>query len=374
MGSSLNIWVVLFTCGIVMALFMSVLFLISPKKYSVHVQNVTAILLVLALLLFLELAEETNLVDSYPFLLGISPTVDLLIWPFFVFYIQSISGKRNAYNLLDMAYFSPFILALIWQVPFFMLSKGEKLSFFHQGVPREVFLLVNFKLICTAGFIAYMIQVQSSAIGRYVFIFRTMKKVKFLKRTRQFVIGISALVLTIYALFYVGYFGVHDIGDSDRIGSLIISVMIYLLAALIFQNPHLITRESYSKQIVESLKGLESKYITRLFQLFDEQRLYLNEKLTVSDIARALDINDQQVSYLVNRQLGISFLDFVNAYRVHDVIGKITNGEHQQKTLLGIGLEAGFNSKASFNRNFKEHTGYTPSDYVAKLKDVSNQN
>jgi len=39
------------------------------------------------------------------------------------------------------------------------------------------------------------------------------------------------------------------------------------------------------------------------------------------------------------------------------------NGEH---TLLAIALDAGFNSKTSFNRAFKDHTGMTTTEYVRK--------
>jgi AraC-like DNA-binding protein len=35
----------------------------------------------------------------------------------------------------------------------------------------------------------------------------------------------------------------------------------------------------------------------------------------------------------------------------------------REKTILQVLFEAGFNSKASFNRAFKKHTGMTPSQF-----------
>lgn len=369
-----NIWVVLFACGFAMGVFLTILLLSSAHKYSIHTQNLTVVILILSLLLFSELAEESNLVDSIPTLLTLSPTLDLLIWPFLVFYIQYLSGFRNEYRLKDLLLFIPFILALLWQVPFQMMSDEAKLAFFKEGIPWQILTLVSYKLICTILFIGYLLRILSSAITNYGKVFSTNRKVRFLGMVKRFMTIISVLILTIYSLFFVGYFQLFNIGDSDRIGGLIISFIIYLLAALIYKTPHLFLLESYSKQVVNALKGKESQYIESLIDLFENAKVYTNEKLTVKEVAITLSITEQQLSYLVNRQLGISFLDFINTYRVNDVINRLNEGEHKDKTLLGIALDAGFNSKATFNRNFKELTGSTPSDFMSRENIVSNTN
>ncbi|MCD4696832.1 MAG: helix-turn-helix domain-containing protein [Bacteroidales bacterium] len=57
----------------------------------------------------------------------------------------------------------------------------------------------------------------------------------------------------------------------------------------------------------------------------------------------------------------------VNNYRVEEVKRLMAEGKHEHYTLLAIALEAGFNSKSSFNRIFKEFTGSTPSHYKKTL-------
>jgi AraC-like DNA-binding protein len=42
-------------------------------------------------------------------------------------------------------------------------------------------------------------------------------------------------------------------------------------------------------------------------------------------------------------------------------------GEQDNITLLGIAFDAGFNSKATFNRAFKKSTSLSPKEYVQKL-------
>jgi len=42
---------------------------------------------------------------------------------------------------------------------------------------------------------------------------------------------------------------------------------------------------------------------------------------------------------------------------------KHTDPTQKRYTILALGLESGFNSKASLNRVFKEATGISPSEY-----------
>ncbi|MEP5105706.1 MAG: helix-turn-helix domain-containing protein [Ekhidna sp.] len=45
------------------------------------------------------------------------------------------------------------------------------------------------------------------------------------------------------------------------------------------------------------------------------------------------------------------------------MIQKAQNKKYEHLSLLGIAFESGFNSKASFNRIFKEIKGKSPSQY-----------
>jgi len=42
--------------------------------------------------------------------------------------------------------------------------------------------------------------------------------------------------------------------------------------------------------------------------------------------------------------------------------------QYSNLTLLGIAMECGFNSKASFNRIFKQLAGQTPTEYINTRK------
>lgn len=95
----------------------------------------------------------------------------------------------------------------------------------------------------------------------------------------------------------------------------------------------------------------------------DREHPWRNSGLTLADLAERLATTPHRLSEVLNAQLGQTFYDFVNGYRVRDVQRRIAAGEAKQVTILSLALDAGFASKSTFNMVFKKHTSQTPSDY-----------
>jgi AraC-like DNA-binding protein len=98
-------------------------------------------------------------------------------------------------------------------------------------------------------------------------------------------------------------------------------------------------------------------------RLMADERLYLEPELTLSDLARRLQTNASVLSAVVNRAFGKNFNDFVNEYRVQAVKRLLADPSASHLSLLGIGLECGFNSKSTFNRAFRKVTNVAPSEW-----------
>lgn len=106
-----------------------------------------------------------------------------------------------------------------------------------------------------------------------------------------------------------------------------------------------------------------------LERLMTRERLYLEPDLTLSDLARRLQTNPSVLSAVVNRAFGKNFNDFINAYRVEAVKKLLSDPAVSHLSLLGIGLECGFNSKSTFNRAFRKATGMAPGEWVREKKE-----
>ncbi|WP_397444673.1 helix-turn-helix domain-containing protein [Polaribacter sp. R77954] len=108
------------------------------------------------------------------------------------------------------------------------------------------------------------------------------------------------------------------------------------------------------------------KWANKIEKLITEDKIYKNPQLTLSDVAKALETNTKTVSNSINSGFEMNFNDFINHYRIEAVKEKLKNGEHKTSTLLGIALDCGFNSKATFNRAFKKSTTLSPKDFLKK--------
>jgi AraC-like DNA-binding protein len=104
-------------------------------------------------------------------------------------------------------------------------------------------------------------------------------------------------------------------------------------------------------------------YEKQLLRLMDEEKPYRNSYLTLQELADELSISAHNLSQVINTRLGKNFYDFVNEYRVEEVKRRLLDPKYRNLKILAIGLDAGFNTKSTFNAFFKKHTGVTPSRY-----------
>jgi AraC-like DNA-binding protein len=83
--------------------------------------------------------------------------------------------------------------------------------------------------------------------------------------------------------------------------------------------------------------------------------------LTLAELARRLGTNESYLSRALNRNGEGGFSALLNRLRAEEVARRLAAGDPED--LLGIALDSGFGSKASFNRAFRSRYGIPPSAY-----------
>lgn len=104
--------------------------------------------------------------------------------------------------------------------------------------------------------------------------------------------------------------------------------------------------------------------LQRVCQLMEEQQLYLNSGLKLSDVAMEAGCNRNVLSACINNLRHCSFSQFINTYRV----------EHAKQLLCSnpdvraseVWMESGFANETTFFRAFKAIVGMTPSEWKSR--------
>ena len=96
----------------------------------------------------------------------------------------------------------------------------------------------------------------------------------------------------------------------------------------------------------------------------ENQRLYQNNDLKLSDLAAVLGTNRRFISDCINSQQGCSFTQYVNNYRIEHA--KRLLRQNPDKKITDVYIESGFANEGSFFRTFKAVTGMTPKEWLSK--------
>lgn len=87
---------------------------------------------------------------------------------------------------------------------------------------------------------------------------------------------------------------------------------------------------------------------------------HLVDNLTVKDTAKALTVNADYLSTLFHREVGMSFIDFVNRERTAQAAGLL---RHTNLQIQQIATIVGYNNTSYFAKQFLRFQGITPSHY-----------
>ncbi|WP_422105275.1 helix-turn-helix domain-containing protein [Winogradskyella sp.] len=98
------------------------------------------------------------------------------------------------------------------------------------------------------------------------------------------------------------------------------------------------------------------------------ERLFLNPTIKLKDLANTHNLSEGYISQLINKHSGLNFNEFINTLRIDEAKHLLLNKDYDHYTIMAIGLESGFNSRASFYTAFKKYTGQTPSEFRKSVR------
>lgn len=107
--------------------------------------------------------------------------------------------------------------------------------------------------------------------------------------------------------------------------------------------------------------------LEQLHTFMTNEQPFLNPTLTLRTLASHLNMHPNQLSWLLNEQVGKNFNTFINQHRIEHFKQLVVQPSNAHISLLGLAYESGFNSKTVFNTAFKKEVGMTPKAYQKRF-------
>jgi len=122
------------------------------------------------------------------------------------------------------------------------------------------------------------------------------------------------------------------------------------------------------KYVHSKIDHAEMKKISKQLENYMKtDKPYMNPELKQSEVAKKLKISSGELSQILNQFLGISYTDYLNKFRIDELVERIKDKSSIKYTLTAIAEQCGFSSRSSFFRAVKKHTGQTPADFLKKV-------
>ncbi|MEO0876838.1 MAG: AraC family transcriptional regulator [Bacteroidota bacterium] len=324
--------------------------------------------------LFYLMVLDTNLDNFFPFLLWVPYSFLTAVGPLILLYTKALTDQDFSIAKISSKHFVPLAVEIGLQV--IMIGQGILSGelFYNTPLYFSVTPLIYFG---AAASIFYYLRMSIRIINNHqawvLSNFSNLKEVT-LTWLRKLIVYYRLLLLV-----WVPFVAAFLLFFRFQLQYLLIVLALYLLILVLTYLTFWIGIEGFGRGNLTLIQATKRKpenknfnrlttpeiqdFIERINQLMLVDKMYLNENLSLKELAQQLTADPNLVSFVLNQHLKSNFHDFINRHRVEEVKHKMQDRQYAHLFLLGIAFESGFNSKTTFNRVFKQTTGLTPTQF-----------
>lgn len=381
----------IFLGGIIISLFLSAL-LLFKKNRSIADNFLLCWILVIAVHQFYYYFDHSDLFTKYTSLIGFDLPIPFMHGPFLFLYASALVGNLPKRKIW-LAHFIPALICYLYLISFYAMPGEQKLYIIaNEGAGYKIFLNLRFILIIISGitYVLLTILLLRKHQKKIKDNFSDIEKInlKWLQFLNYGLCSIWLIVLFgtdemtfIGVLLYVVFIGVYGIRQTPIFTNHNLTGNLQftpppennLLSDKIETSPFIDSpidaetpKEKYKKSGLNE-QDLQAIHV-RLTDLMLREKLFTDPEITLGDIAEKLNLHPNNLSQAINTILKKNFYDYINAQRVEEFIKLVQDPKNQHFTLLALAFGCGFNSKSSFNRNFRKVTGVSPSHYLNQIQ------
>jgi AraC-like DNA-binding protein len=370
--------------GAVQGLLLVVVLLAHRANRSAN-RLLAALMLAITLYLASGVYYATGLIEAHPHFFGLSYATTWLFGPLVYLYAVAASDRSWRFRPRHLLHFLPAALITLAVAPYYMMSGAEKIALYHRLVAGDVPARLAF--IEPTKFpsgIAY-----SVLTGLYLRRHRRRIEDSYsntARRNLRWLGWLAGAAAGIWLIATISQFTGAGQRLREEHVTLAIALLAYAIGYMGLRQPEVFRYETQEFAVVtpaavapvapsapdvpvsryerSGLRDREAEQLrTALLAVMDDECPWKDSELTLPDLAARLNSTPHKLSEVLNDQIGQTFYDFVNGYRVREVQRRIQTGDAQRLKMLALALDAGFASKSTFNVAFKKHTSQTPSEF-----------
>ncbi len=344
--------------GGTLALLMSFTQAIRPNKKFGNMYF-CAVFIVIGILMLYFYSQFTR--PGFDYHLGFAPPILFLLFsigPIHTLSSYSVIVHERAVKITDILHGIPAIAAFL--LSFIYAFRDPVFTTIPWLSERGMVDLVHYILVLcwTIQFFLY----------ETVFLAVFLKKVKIKDMHRNMIPVLSSVIYSIVvsALLAVAQLLLNHTMTLIIIASLTIDVIVWYIFTYLYPDIYPNINAAIGRYALTHTRNINRSQLQRtLTEIMENEKVYCDEDLTLGRLASMVSVNAHQLSEFINRELAMSFKQYINRYRI-DEAKKLLESE-PERSILSIGLAVGFNSKSAFYTTFTRLVKATPQAFREEI-------
>lgn len=368
----LDIWSIIIIVIAFQGLFLLSVLLSSKEKRNKRANQYLVFIILILIWFLAEFFTVRNKIDvNLNVFYGTRYGSWFLLGPITYFYFKSITDAAWSFSKNQLLHFLPFIIFVVIipliaykvlndrQIDYGMLSvfdHREKIVSTIQWTYSTVFI---FQFVHLGYFLFKNLKIVNYYSKRLTSEYSNIDvKINWLKY-----FNIALIIILIFSVIFLYILLVTDIYRRHLDYIYVIPIgLLFNFISFKFMRTEWRPIENNSKYEGSSLNQDEiPDYIIKLNRLMENEKVYLNNVIRLSDLSEMMTINKHHLSQIINQHYGLSFYDFINQFRVNEAKDIII--KHPEYTLHQVAFDSGFNNKTSFVNAFKKFEKVPPSKF-----------
>lgn len=186
-------------------------------------------------------------------------------------------------------------------------------------------------------------------------------------RPNQYFHGLMILSSLMWLVGILNISGLIHLPLSFDLNTVFIGMSLFVFGIgyfLMFQhNQPVKNGSSYEKLKIP--KADQERIASVLLDYLYESKPYLNPDCSLSEVSISLDIEKTRLSFVINKYMNTNFNRLINVMRVKEFLELSRNQQMEIYDLVGVAQKAGFRSKSTFYKSFREVYGVSPKEYLS---------